>query len=161
MKSTDFKILRVCSLMVSNLHLETKGSWFESSCYLCVEVSQGFPKWGGGGAWEGTPPSTIIFDAPHGVSLHLKMKPPTPHPPSEKQKTPFIEKWSPLPGNDSRVRISDPWIVICGLNLPFHRLLEAFSLNMRISTFLLLEFLLWGKARSFSLHFKLATFLGI
>ena len=38
---------------------------------------------------------------------------------------------------------------------------KHFLWNLRINTFLLLEFLLWGKPQSFSLHFKLATFLGI
>ena len=31
--------LRACSLAVSNLRSETKGSRFESGCYLCTEVS--------------------------------------------------------------------------------------------------------------------------
>ena len=26
-------------LIVSNLHSETKGSWFESGCYMCAEVN--------------------------------------------------------------------------------------------------------------------------
>ena len=38
---------------------------------------------------------------------------------------------------------------------------KHFLWNLQINTFLLLEFLLWGKPQSFSLHFKLATFLGI
>ena len=39
-KSTPPKIsLRACSLVVSDLRSETKGSRFESGCYLCAEVS--------------------------------------------------------------------------------------------------------------------------
>ena len=31
--------MRACSLVVSNLRPETKGSWFVPGCYLCTEVS--------------------------------------------------------------------------------------------------------------------------
>ena len=32
-------ILKARSLGVSDLRLEIKGSWFETGCYLCAEVS--------------------------------------------------------------------------------------------------------------------------
>ena len=73
----------------------------------------GFPIVGGGmGGHVGHPtririqffstPPPIKTDAPHGVAHHLKIKPliwktPPPHP---------IEKWSPLPGNNSKIK---PW----------------------------------------------------
>ena len=34
-----YKYSRACSLVVHNFHSKTKGSWFESGCYLCAEVS--------------------------------------------------------------------------------------------------------------------------